>query len=69
MIKIPLVDLKRQYIKYKSEIDQAIEEVINETAFISGKYAKLFENEFSKKFNANDFSKINSIKTIKELLK
>ncbi len=27
------------------------------------------ENEFSKKFNANDFSKINSIKTIKELLK
>lgn len=49
-MKIPLVDLKRQYLNLKTEIDHAITEVINETAFISGKYAKLFEKEFSETY-------------------
>jgi dTDP-4-amino-4,6-dideoxygalactose transaminase len=44
---IPFVNLKQQYLNHQSEIDKAIAEVINETAFISGKYANTFENEFA----------------------
>lgn len=46
-MKIPFVDLKAQYQSIKSEIDSAIANVIAETAFISGKYAKAFEEEFA----------------------
>ena len=45
---IPFVDLKAQYQSIKSEIDTAIAEVIQDTAFISGKFAKHFEESFSK---------------------
>jgi len=48
-MKIPFVDLKRQYQNIKKEIDDAVHSVINETAFIKGKYVQQFENEFSKK--------------------
>lgn len=47
-MKVPFVDLKAQYQNIKSEIDSAIKNVINDTAFISGKYAKIFEDEFAK---------------------
>lgn len=46
-LEIPFVDLYRQYISIKSEIDLAIENVIKETAFIGGKYVKQFELDFS----------------------
>lgn len=46
-MKIPLVDLKAQYLSIKSEIDQAIKNVINDTAFVKGKYVKKFEEEFA----------------------
>ncbi len=46
-MNIPLVDLKRQYVSIKSEIDAAIQEVLNESAFILGKYAKKFEQEYA----------------------
>lgn len=46
-MKIPLVDLKAQYLSVKSEIDQAIRNVISDTAFIKGKYVKKFEEEFA----------------------
>ncbi len=46
-MKVPFVDLKAQYNRYKSEIDGAIANVISETAFISGKYAAQFEEGFS----------------------
>ena len=36
MQKISMVDLKTQYDKIKPEIDKAISEVINSTAFING---------------------------------
>ena len=36
-MKIPFVDLKAQYISIKNEIDNAINSVISETAFIKGK--------------------------------
>lgn len=46
-MKVPFVDLKAQYHTLKAEIDQAIANVIAETAFISGKYAKAFEEAFA----------------------
>lgn len=46
-MNIPFVDLKAQYNSIKSEIDDAIDSVINETAFIGGKYVKIFEKEFA----------------------
>lgn len=46
-MKIPFVDLKAQYNSIKSEIDTAIQNVLNETAFVGGKYVKEFEKQFS----------------------
>lgn len=47
MNKIPLVDLKRQYINLKVEIDNTIQNVINKTAFINGNELRTFEENFS----------------------
>ena len=44
---IPFVDLRAQYLGMKSEIDQAIQQVVDDCAFISGKYARAFETEFA----------------------
>jgi len=46
-MKIPFVDLKSQYNSIKEEIDNAISLVIQETAFIGGKYVTKFEEDFS----------------------
>lgn len=46
-MRIPFVDLKVQYISIKQKIDDAIADVIDETAFIGGKYVKTFEREFA----------------------
>jgi dTDP-4-amino-4,6-dideoxygalactose transaminase len=46
-MKIPFVDLKAQYLAIKDEIDQAISNVIQDSAFIGGKYAKAFEQNFA----------------------
>ncbi len=46
-MKIPFVDLKVQYISIKEEIDQAIYNVIQNSAFIGGKYADAFEQNFA----------------------
>lgn len=46
-MQIPFVDLKAQYQSIKDEIDTAIQQVINDTAFIGGKYVKKFEEEFA----------------------
>ncbi len=37
MVPIQMVDLKRQYLKIKSEVDKAIHETLDATAFINGK--------------------------------
>ena len=47
-MQIPVVDLKIQYQNHKEEIDQAMAQVISETAFISGKYAHQFATHFAK---------------------
>lgn len=49
-MSIPFVDLKAQYLSLKEEIDGAIQNVINDTAFIgnsNNKYVKAFESAFS----------------------
>ena len=47
---IPFVDLKKQYQSIKTEIDIAIQNVIDETAFIKGKYVQQFEDEYAKSY-------------------
>lgn len=44
---VKFLDLKSQYDSIKDEIDEAIKNVINETAFIGGKYVEQFEKEFA----------------------
>ena len=46
-MKIPFVDLRAQYLSIKNEIDTTIQNVIDETAFIKGKYVKKFEDEYT----------------------
>lgn len=48
MVPIQMVDLKRQYHHIKTEIDTAIHEVLDSTAFIGGKQVQ----EFSKSLSA-----------------
>ncbi len=45
MEAIQMVDLKRQYLKIKPQIDEAIAGVIDSTAFINGKDVKLLATE------------------------
>ncbi len=47
-MKIPLVDLKKNYDLYKKEIDLAIQGVINSSSFILGPAVDKFENNFAK---------------------
>lgn len=49
-MNIPIVDLKTQYHTIKAEIDSAIQNVINETAFIRGKYVNNFELNFAQSY-------------------
>jgi len=46
-MNVPLVDLKRQYLSIKREIDEAIQEVIDKSAFIMGENVQQFENDFA----------------------
>lgn len=47
MNKIPFADLYSQYLSIKPEIDDAIESVIRDSAFIRGPYVERFEAEFA----------------------
>lgn len=46
-MQVPFVDLKIQYDSIKTDIDEAIRSVIDNTAFIGGTYVKKFEQEFA----------------------
>jgi len=46
-MQIPLVDLKANYLSMKEEIDNAIQQVIDDTAFIQGPYVESFEKDFA----------------------
>src|SRR5580692_9490639 len=54
MMKIPFVDLKAQYLSIKKDIDQAITQVIDETAFIGGTFVNKFEEEFSRLYGVKN---------------
>lgn len=45
-MKVKFADLKTQYLSLKNEIDSAVLGVIDELAFVGGKYPKKFEEEF-----------------------
>ncbi len=45
---IKFLDLKTQYLSMNTEIDEAIKSVINDAAFVGGKYVQSFENNFAK---------------------
>lgn len=51
MMKIPFVDLRSQYLGIKEGIDNAIQSVINETAFIRGKYVEGFEKAYAAEYD------------------
>ncbi|GAA4753460.1 DegT/DnrJ/EryC1/StrS family aminotransferase [Flavisolibacter ginsenosidimutans] len=46
-MNIPFVDLRAQYHSIKENIDTAIQDVIEKTAFIGGHYVKEFEKKFA----------------------
>ncbi|WP_445475520.1 DegT/DnrJ/EryC1/StrS family aminotransferase [Methanococcoides methylutens] len=46
-MKVPFVDLKRQYISIKDEIDTGINNVLENTQFILGENVAAFEEEFA----------------------
>ena len=46
-MEIPFVDLKKQYLSIKDEIDPAIKDVIDNCSFILGKYVEEFEKNFA----------------------
>lgn len=46
-MKIPFADIKKQYENIKEEIHGSINEVLDNTAFIRGKYVERFEKNFS----------------------
>lgn len=51
-MNVPFVDLKAQYASIKAELDNAVSEVISNTAFVSGRYAERFEHEFAEYIGA-----------------
>ena len=50
MMNIPFVDLKTQYFSIKNEINRAIQNVINDTDFIRGKYVEEFEEKYAEAY-------------------
>lgn len=46
-MEIPFVNLKKQYLSIKKEIDEAINNVIQNTAFVLGDVVKKFEDDFA----------------------
>ena len=43
---IKMYDFKNQYLNIKNEIDTAVQNVLNDSAFSNGKYVQEFENKF-----------------------
>jgi dTDP-4-amino-4,6-dideoxygalactose transaminase len=50
MMKVHFVDLKTQYLSLKPEIDAAIQEVIDNTAFVGGTFVEKFEQDYKTRF-------------------
>lgn len=50
-MQIPFLDLKAQYLSIKNEVDAAIQEVLDNTAYVLGKSVQDFETNFAAKHN------------------
>lgn len=46
-MKVPFIDLKAQYETMRDEIESAIMEVVENTAFVGGRFVQRFEEEFA----------------------
>ncbi|HKI79118.1 MAG TPA: DegT/DnrJ/EryC1/StrS family aminotransferase [Ignavibacteriaceae bacterium] len=57
---VPFLDLKTQYKSIKSEIDSAIQNVLDSTSFVLGKSVNDFEKEFAKQHNLKYCVALNS---------
>ena len=53
MNNIQMVDLKKQYLKIKDQVDQAMQEVIDTTAFINGPQVNTFAKNLEKYLKVN----------------
>ena len=53
-MKIPFADIKKQYSNIKIEIDDAISEVLENTAFIRGKYVDRFEKNLAQMYGVKN---------------
>ncbi len=42
---VPFLDLKKQYMEIREEVDKAVQDIIGECSFIGGKHVSLFEKE------------------------
>lgn len=53
-MKVPFLDLKAQYQRIKDEVNPAIQDILDNTAFILGKSVLEFEKEFAKAHNVKN---------------
>jgi len=60
IIKVKFLDLKSQYLSIKDEIDEAIQNVLLDSAFADGHYVQEFEGNFAKAHNAKYCVAVNS---------
>ena len=47
-MRVPFLDLRAQYVSIRTEIDGAIQSVIDEAAFVRGRFVRDFERQFAK---------------------
>ncbi len=59
-MQIPFLDLKVQYKSIKTEIDSAIQGILDSSAFVLGKAVADFETEFAKAHNVQNCVALNS---------
>jgi dTDP-4-amino-4,6-dideoxygalactose transaminase len=59
-MNVPFLDLKAQYRTIKEEIDRAIQNVIEATAFAAGPFVKSFEEKFANRHQAKYCVGVNS---------
>ena len=59
-MNVPIIDLKANYNSVKGEVDSAIQNVLNDSAFILGKYVEEFERNFAAFCNYEHSAAVNS---------
>lgn len=59
-MEIKFIDLRAQYLSIKKEVDQAIQDVLDKTAFALGPFVQSFEENFAKAHEAKYCVGVNS---------